>query len=309
VASLSWYCSWLLKKARKDSRFLFQHLADTLRSPILHQLCIPPVEQDSLVWLGHASTLLSVGGIKILTDPVFSSRVGPRISGYTIGPKRYFGFLSTPELYVPDVVLLSHAHFDHWDLPTLEALSSEVISIVPNGTEDLLPAHLRKQARVLEWGRAYTIYVRGVSTTITALQGEHPGARVRHDNHRTVNAYLIEQGAFRCLFVGDTRFTNNIANSIKQLGVDHLSLSLALFPIGAYNPYHHNHCTPEEALIMAEDLRVTVVVPIHHATFKLSNEPIGEPIVRFRNYATSVRKVILSPDDPVLSLKEVIQAT
>ena len=110
---------------------------------------------------------------------------------------------------------------------------------------------------------------------IEALRVQHWGARVRHDVHRGFNGYLLECDGRRICFAGDTARTNFAA--VGRRG----PVDLMAVPIGAYNPWIASHCTPEQAVEMANEARARFVVPIHHQTFRLSWEPMEEPIRRF----------------------------
>jgi L-ascorbate metabolism protein UlaG (beta-lactamase superfamily) len=107
------------------------------------------------------------------------------------------------------------------------------------------------------------------------LQVKHWGARTRTDVHRGYNGYLIEAGRYRIIFGGDTAYTDLFRQVRTSKPVD-----LAIMPIGAYDPWIHAHCNPEQALAMANQAGAEFLLPVHHRTFKLSNEPYEEPIER-----------------------------
>jgi L-ascorbate metabolism protein UlaG (beta-lactamase superfamily) len=98
---------------------------------------------------------------------------------------------------------------------------------------------------------------------------------MRTDNYRGYNGYLIEVGRHQVLFGGDTAFTT----ALRKARTDR-PLDLAIMPIGAYDPWIRNHCSPEEALTMAEHANADRILPVHHLTFKLSREPLHEPLER-----------------------------
>jgi len=104
----------------------------------------------------------------------------------------------------------------------------------------------------------------------------HWGARMRTDTHRGYNGYLVQVGNRQIVFAGDTANTSNFRRLPANGKPD-----LAIFPIGAYNPWIQAHCTPEQAWRMANEARAEVVLPVHHQTFALSREPLKEPIERF----------------------------
>jgi L-ascorbate metabolism protein UlaG (beta-lactamase superfamily) len=224
-------------------------------------------------WLGHSTVLLRVDGITILTDPVFSRRIGLNFGPLTIGMKRLVEpALAAAELPRPDLVLLSHAHMDHFDLPSLRALESPNTRIVTaTRTSDLLRVKSYGAIHELGWGER----VRIGDASIQAFEVNHWGARMRSDTFRGFNGYLIETPHHRVLFGGDTAFTHNFAQLRDSRAID-----LAIMPIGAYNPWIRAHCTPEQALHMANDAGAEFILPVHHQTFHLSREPFDEPIRR-----------------------------
>lgn len=230
-------------------------------------------------WLGHATVLLKIDGFTILTDPVFSTRVGLNFGPLTLGLKRLVEpALELDELPRIDLVLLSHAHMDHFDIPSLRSLENSRVQLVTaSGTSDLLrPERYR---RVQEVGWDQTVHVGPVS--LRGLEVRHWGARMRTDTWRGYNGYLITSGRWRILFGGDTAMTD----TFRRVGGSHL----ALMPIGAYNPWIRNHCSPEQAWRMAEDARADHVLPVHHATFQLSREPVHEPVERLLGAAGASR--------------------
>ena len=103
---------------------------------------------------------------------------------------------------------------------------------------------------------------------IRAFEVRHWGARMRTDVHRGYNGYLIEAGCYRVVFGGDTAWTDTFRTVRSSKPVD-----LAIMPIGAYNPWIHAHCNPEQALAMADHTDANFILPVHHQTFKLSSEP------------------------------------
>ena len=224
-------------------------------------------------WLGHSTVLLKLDGVTILTDPVFSQRIGLNLGPLTIGMKRLvLPALALKEIPRPDVVLLSHAHMDHFDLPSLRALESKATHVVTaSKTSDLL--QVKRFGRVDELGWGASTRVGDVS--VSAFEVRHWGARMQSDTYRGYNGYVIETPRFRVLFGGDTAMTRAFRNLRSGRRLD-----LAIMPIGAYDPWIRAHCTPEEALEMANDAGAELILPVHHQTFQLSREPKREPIER-----------------------------
>ncbi len=226
----------------------------------------------ALAWLGHCSVLMRLQGLTILTDPVFSPQVGIRLGPLVLGPRRLTQAPLIHQLPPIDLILISHAHFDHLDKPTLKALASNRTRVVTAAaTGKLIP---RGFADVLELPWDASTNLQGLN--LTALRPRHWGARTGWDRHRGFNSYLINTttspAPHRTLFAGDSAYTDNF----KGLG----PIDLAILGIGAYDPWEHAHATPEQALAMAHAMPAKRLLPVHHSTFKLSNEPLHEPMQR-----------------------------
>lgn len=229
--------------------------------------------------LGHSTVLLNFFGLTVLMDPVFSSRVGFGRPPLVLGPKRYFRpALVAHEFSPPELIVLSHAHFDHFDLASLRRFSRDTPIVTARHTAVLLRGLRFRHVRELGWGQTITIGVRGESLRVTALEVAHWGARLMRDHHRGYNGYLFERGEHAVVFGGDTAYTRAFA----RLRDRSRPIDLMLMPIGAYNPWIRAHCSPEQAFAMAEQARARTFVPVHHETFKLSSEPMDEPGRRIR---------------------------
>jgi L-ascorbate metabolism protein UlaG (beta-lactamase superfamily) len=224
-------------------------------------------------WIGHSTVLLKIDGVTILTDPVFSRRIGIQLGPATLGIKRIVcPALLIHELPRVDLILLSHAHMDHFDIPSLRRLESRSTTVVTAvSTSDLL--RVQHYGRVQELGWNETASVGPLS--IRAFRVKHWGARMGRDTHRGYNGYTIESARHRVLFGGDTALTD----SFRDLKNSHPH-DLAIMPIGAYDPWIHNHCNPEQAWRMAHDAGFEFFLPVHHQTLPLSREPYQEPIER-----------------------------
>jgi len=225
-------------------------------------------------WLGHSTVLLKIDGFTILTDPVLGERCGIRMGPVTVGIKRIVApALARTQLPHIDLVLLSHAHFDHFDLPTLRSLERTGTSVVTaKYTSDLLRARRYHSVQEVGWNER----VRVGPLTIQGFEVNHWGARVRTDVHRGFNGYLIEAGRHRVVFGGDTAWTD----SFRSIRTSH-PVNLAIMPVGAYDPWIHVHCNPEQAWRMGHDCGAEHLLPVHHQTFRLSREPYLEPAERF----------------------------
>jgi L-ascorbate metabolism protein UlaG (beta-lactamase superfamily) len=128
--------------------------------------------------------------------------------------------------------------------------------------------------------------------SIEAFEVRHWGRRWPSDHDRGYNGYVLRREGRALLFGGDTAMTPLFRN-LRPGG----PYAAALMPVGAYNPWIHAHCTPEEALQMADMAGARLIAPIHHATFKLSDEPMTEPLERFQK--------VLEPEKDRLALKDV----
>jgi len=224
-------------------------------------------------WLGHSTVLLNIDGFTILTDPVFSARVGISIGPLTVGIKRLVDVaIPQPDLPPVDLILLSHAHMDHFDLPSLRRLEARQTHIVTAvHTSDLLRVRRYAHVHELRWNESVTIG----PAKISAFEVAHWGARMRGDTYRGFNGYLLEIGKRRIVFGGDTAYTTSFKSVRSSQAVD-----VAIMPIGAYDPWIRVHCNPEQAVQMAGDSGAEFIIPVHHQTFQLSREPTLEPIER-----------------------------
>ena len=227
----------------------------------------------AMYWVGHATVLLRVGGRTILTDPHFGEHAAPGFGGRNVGRRRSTMLpLSIEDLPPVDVVMLSHAHMDHWEKQTLRRLAkSETTVLIPRRTRSLLPKKGARFGEVVEchWGDAVT--VRGLE--FAALQPKHWGARYGLDWWRGYNAYLITAGGKRVVFAGDTGETD----AFDPIG----PVDLAIFGIGnSYEPWGRHHSSPEQTATMAARMGAHLLAPVHHATFHDPIEGRDEPLER-----------------------------
>ena len=236
-----------------------------------------PNDRLTAAWLGHSTVLLNFGGFTILTDPVLFDRCGFRLPFFTIGPKRLTQPALTIEQLPPiDLILLSHAHFDHLDTRTLRRFPRSTQVVTAPRTRDLLRGSKLRDITELAWGETVTVKAPAGSLVVRAFQVNHWGARMQYDNYRGYNGYLLERHGRRVLFGGDTAYTDRFAELRDARGYD-----LAIMGIGAYQPWIRAHCTPEQAIAMANAAGARYLMPVHHQTFKHSFEPFEEPIERF----------------------------
>ena len=187
-----------------------------------------------------------------------------------------------------DLILLSHAHMDHFDLGTLRRFHKGPAVVTAHATADLLQStRLRHNITELAWGEKTVLTFdrpnqgESAEVEIEAFEVNHWGARMRTDDYRGYNGYIIRRAGAAILFGGDTANTA-LFRKIHGRGASSCGgiYDLALMPIGAYDPWINSHCTPEQAASMADDAGARFILPIHNQTFRLSNEPMTEPIRR-----------------------------
>ena len=237
--------------------------------------------QVTAAWIGHATVLINFFGINILTDPVLFPRIGIRLPGFTIGPKRLTApALEFHELPKIDVVLLSHAHFDHFDLRTLHCFDENTSVVTAPETRDLLRWTRLRDVTELRWGEMKSLndpcrcyhYHRAASQTLGRAETARHLPRLQRLPFGASN-----RGRRRFFSAETLRLTNSFAD-LRQHG----PVDLAIMSIGAYNPWIRSHCTPEQAIEMANAAGAQFIMPVHHQTFRLSFEPLREPIERFQ---------------------------
>jgi len=227
----------------------------------------------TLAWLGHATALINFYGVRVLTDPALFPRIGVDVRLTTVGPLRLTACaLPAAQLLEIDVVLLSHAHFDHLDTASLRALRGHPVVVTAPKTADLVPV---RAVYEIAWNQSVRLSTRHGDLEVRAVEVKHWGARLNHDFYRGYNGYVIRREGRALLFGGDTAHTRAFAGHRR-----HGPYEAAIMPIGAYDPYIYNHCTPEQAVAMADAAGARLFVPIHHKTFRLSEERFNEPIER-----------------------------
>jgi L-ascorbate metabolism protein UlaG (beta-lactamase superfamily) len=274
--------SLLRSRARRWVAHLWREWAVESWRPIAPAFAHPRPNEWSgtkltAAWIGHSTVLINFFGITVLTDPVLFPRIGIRLPPFTIGPKRLTSpALKFHELPSVDLILLSHAHFDHIDTRTLHKFGKETAVVTAPNTRDLLRWTRLRDITELRWDQMHEARTRIGSLKIKAFRVNHWGARLRRDEHRGYNGYIIERNGRRVIFAGDTALTDSFAMLRDTRPYD-----LAIMSIAAYNPWIRSHCTPEQAIEMCNAAGVNYIMPVHHQTFRLSFEPFREPIERF----------------------------
>jgi L-ascorbate metabolism protein UlaG (beta-lactamase superfamily) len=267
-------------------RQLWRLVSESHAQPMIGEQRSPlPVAPDAtaITFIGHSSFLIQMAGRAALIDPVFATRL------ILLRRQRRAG-IRVRELPDIDVVLLTHAHMDHLNRPSLRAVTREMkrrgrstpVAVVPNGVEDLVQDLGFRRVEALQWWES--VEVEGLQ--VTATPARHWGARMFKDIHRGFGGYVLETaGAAKIYHSGDTAYFNGFAEIGRRLNPE-----VALLPIGAYFPdsYRSVHTSPEEALQAFADLGANTMVPMHYNTFRLGREPMDEPLQRLLAAAVAV---------------------
>ena len=219
--------------------------------------------QVAITWIGHASFLIQFTDLNVLVDPNFANWL------FLLKRIKRSG-LRIQDLPPIDLVLLTHAHFDHFHKPTLRRLPHPKIGVMPWGVGDL--AHNLGFARVIElecWESFSHLEWR-----VTLTPSKHWGARTLHDGHRGYGGFVLEHQGRRIYHAGDSAYFEGFKEIGRRLAPD-----VALLPIGAYHPasFRCVHMGPDEAMKAFKDLGAQCFVPMHYGTFKLSFEALDEP--------------------------------
>jgi N-acyl-phosphatidylethanolamine-hydrolysing phospholipase D len=243
------------------------------REAILHN--------PSVTWIGHSTMLVRMDGVTFLTDPIFSERASPVSFA---GPKRLVRpGVPLDELPPIDFVTLSHDHYDHTDLPSIEALARRGARFVAGrGMADLVRG-VSGEVVELDWWQSTSVG----PVQVHCVPAQHFSGRGLVGADRRLWAGFVVEGPTRRFYhAGDTGYFDGFREIARRLG----RIDLASMPIGAYDPpamMRHVHLDPEEAVRAAADLGARRVLAMHWGTFDLTDEPLDEPPQRFHVAATA----------------------
>lgn len=239
-------------------------------------------EAMRVTWVGHATVLVQAGGINILTDPIWSDYASP-FGWAGIGPKRVAQpGVRMADLPRIDLILISHNHYDHMDLPTLQQLwrRDRPVIVTSLGNDSVIRG-AGVPARALDWGQR--IDVRGAQVRV--MRNHHWSSRWGADRNRALwSAFLIATPAGNVFFAGDTGAGDmRWAEEARALG----PIRLAILPIGAFRfqpgqMATDSHIGPGQAVEIFRRLDASMAVPIHWGTFRLSSEAYGTPPAMLR---------------------------
>lgn len=249
---------WLLIKELVRSFFRSPQKV-TQAKPIIHP------DEVSIWYIGHATMLINFYGTTILTDPVFISWLPPRrlVQAGTI-------ISDLPEI---DILVMSHAHLDHWQKGDLKKIAGKVKHmIIPRNCMDRVPENLKAKAQELDWQTTTSLD----DVTVHAFEAHHWGEVYPWEyKNRGYNMYIFEKGKHQLFFSGDTAMTS----MFQKIGEQFKNIEMALLPIGAYEPreYLKNvHMAPDEAIQALIMLNAQHMIPYHFDTFRLSFEKFGQ---------------------------------
>lgn len=261
-----------LRKRAQAFGKLVRHSAVTPRTGKSHKPVLVTNGQMGVTFIGHATFFLQVGGESVMVDPNFARWL------FVLKRLRQPG-VQVNDLPPIDLVLITHAHFDHLHRPSLRALvqqtkrhrGSAPTIVVPAQVFDLVSDLGFRDVVELNWWSSY----RHRDLTITHVPSRHWGARILRDAHRGYGGYVLRDGKHSVYHAGDTAYFSGF----REIGM-RLSPQLALLPIGAYNPpaFRNVHANPADATRAFLDLKSRWMVPMHYGTFRLSHEPMEEPL-------------------------------
>lgn len=225
-----------------------------------------------LTWIGHATFLLTMGGERILLDPVFSRRLGP------------VARLSPPGIPIDalpsiDLVLVTHNHRDHLDPWSIKRLGGAPRYLVPLGNAETLKGLGAQTVTELDWWQSCDLG----SIEVTLVPARHWSMRYPWDRNDALwGGFVIRSSEGTAYHAGDTGFFDGFREIGQRLG----PIDWAMLPIGAYDPrwmMEPQHMGPEDAVEAARMLGARRLVGMHWGTFRLTDEPIGEPPERARS--------------------------
>ncbi|MFP5384736.1 MAG: MBL fold metallo-hydrolase [Bacteriovoracia bacterium] len=244
----------------------------------------------NVTFINHATFLIQLPGLNVLTDPVYSQRVSP----FTFfGPKRVrepgLPFEDLPPI---DVVIVSHSHYDHLDTETLKQLDKKYhpLILLPLGNESMMRRLNIQNFKTMDWWESESIK----DVKITFAPAQHWSNRHLWDKNETLwGSFMVDNGQQKIYFAGDT----GLGPHFKEIRKRHGSPDLALLPIGAYKPrwfMQFHHMNPEDSVRAHQELEAKRSIGMHFGTWQLTDEGINEPV---EDLKVALEKAGLKEDD------------
>lgn len=266
----------MMKERRKENKWPQQ--VENKATPVLAPVL--PSNLAYITYVNHATHLIQFKDINILTDPIFSKVAGPLPF---LGPKRVRKpGLQLKELPKIDVVLVSHNHYDHMDMPTLKQLEKmfQPIFIVPIGNKKYLPTKKFHHVIELDWWQTLEL---NETQSITLVPAQHWSMRRFSDANKSLwGGFWIQAAKIKLYFAGDSGYGPHFKAIHQNLGAPDISI----LPIGSYEPrwfMKEQHMNPEEAVLASLDLNSRFSIATHHQTFRLSLEHIHDPVKNLKH--------------------------
>jgi L-ascorbate metabolism protein UlaG (beta-lactamase superfamily) len=251
---------------------LVRHSAITRRTGETHKPKLASNGELGVTFIGHSTFFLQIGGQNVIIDPNFARWL------FVLKRLRQPG-VQIRDLPAIDLVLVTHAHFDHLHRPSLRAIVQQTLRrggppptiVIPKHVFDLVSDLGFANVVELDWWNNY----RHRELTITHVPSRHWGARVLRDSHRGYGGYVLRNQKHSLYHAGDTAYFGGF----REIG-ERLAPQVALLPIGAYHPpsFRNVHTSPADATRAFLDLNARWMVPMHYGTFRLSHEPLEEPL-------------------------------
>lgn len=280
------------KKAGQFSK-LVRHSAITPRTGNHSKPVLARAGQMGVTFIGHSSFFIQIGERNLVIDPNYAKWI------FVLKRLRRPG-VRVRDLPAIDIVLVSHAHFDHLHRPSLRAIArltrrltgKSPILAVPENVGDLVSDLGFRQVIEMKWWEEF----QSGGITITHTPAKHWGARIIRDSHRGFGGFVVKSNKHSFYHSGDTAYFDGFTEIGRRLQPE-----LALLPIGAYNPpsFRNVHTNPEDAVQAFLDMNARLMVPMHYGTFRLSHEPMDEPL-QFLEEVAEKRGI----GDRVLALRE-----
>ncbi|HKT25500.1 MAG TPA: MBL fold metallo-hydrolase [Terriglobales bacterium] len=280
------------RKARQFGQ-LVRTSALTPRTGRSHKPLLSSERELGITFIGHSGFFIQIGGANLVIDPNFARWL------IVLKRQRRPG-VRLRDLPPIDYVLVSHAHFDHLHRPSLRAIARLTRwrcgrapqIIVPKNVRDIVSRLGFSAIHELEWWQEF----REGKLSITQTPAQHWGARMLRDFYRGFGGYVVRSGNHSLYHAGDTAYFDGFREIGRRLHPE-----LGMLPIGAYHPPHYRnvHTSPEDALQAFLDLKAKKMIPMHYGTFRLSYEPMEEPLQRLRAAAAAA-----GVSDRVLVLEE-----